>query len=380
MPKKIITVIGARPQIIKSSAISRAIRDQFQNELEEIVVHTGQHYDANMSDIFYNELELSKPNYLLNIGSASHAEQTAKMMVGLEEILLKENPDALLVYGDTNSTVAGALVAAKLHCPLIHIEAGLRSFNKAMPEEINRILCDHVSSFLFSPTLQGIDNLLREGFNLDNEFVNVNHPGVFHCGDIMLDNSLYFAEISGKKSTLLNSLDIEGEFALCTIHRPSNTDDAASLTSLFEALLAIQTTSKITFVLPLHPRTRKKMDELLSNELKNEIIKNTNLRLIDPVGFLDMIALQKNCSIVLTDSGGVQKEAYFFDKPCVILRDETEWVEIVQTGFAILAGNNKEQINAAFQDLRTKELSSRDPIFGNGQAAEFICKTLIQHL
>jgi UDP-GlcNAc3NAcA epimerase len=378
--KKIITIIGARPQIIKSSAMSRAIKNHFSNEIQEIIVHTGQHYDENMSEIFFKEMGIPYPNYNLNVGSGSHGSQTAKMIEGLEEIYIKEKPDAVLVYGDTNSTIAGALAAVKIHIPVIHVEAGLRSFNKAMPEEVNRIACDHMSSLLFSPTITGLENLEKEGFTLtSNEKATANSPRVFQCGDIMYDNSLYFSSISDENSTLLNLLGLKkDEYILTTIHRDSNTDIAENLESIFKALLEISKVSGLSVVFPAHPRTRGKMKDQLSSELFNEIEKSDKFLMIDPAGFLDIIALEKNAKLIVTDSGGLQKEAYFFQKPCVILRPQTEWVEIVNNGNAILADADYFRIVDAYSKLNSKVDFTFPDFYGNGAAAEFICEKIIE--
>ncbi len=378
--KKIITIIGARPQIIKSSAMSRSIKNHFSNEIQEIIVHTGQHYDENMSEIFFKEMGIPYPNYNLNVGSGSHGVQTAKMIEGLEEIYIKEKPDAVLVYGDTNSTIAGALAAVKIHIPVIHVEAGLRSYNKAMPEEVNRIACDHMSSLLFSPTITGLENLEKEGFTLkSNEKATANSPRVFQCGDIMYDNSLYFSTISDEKSTLLNLLGLKNEeYILTTIHRDSNTDIAENLESIFKALLEISKVSGLSVVFPAHPRTRGKMKDQLSSELFTEIEKSDKFLMIDPAGFLDIIALEKNAKLIVTDSGGLQKEAYFFQKPCVILRPQTEWVEIVKNGNAILADADYFRIVDAYSKLSSKVDFTFPDFYGNGAAAEFICEKIIE--
>jgi len=380
MNMKILTIIGARPQIIKAAAISRAIRNKFSTLIHEIIVHTGQHYDENMSSVFFDELNIPQPDYNLNVGSSNHGEQTARMLSGIEEIILKEKPQAVLVYGDTNSTVAGGLAASKLMVPLVHIEAGLRSFNKSMPEEINRILCDHVSTLLFTPTQQGIENLKREGFNIDYSGVySIDNPGVFHCGDIMYDNSLYFSELVNSKNSL-DEFKIEQPFILSTIHRNTNTDSPERLNAIFEALLAISANSAYQIVLPLHPRTKKMMELHLSEEINKKIIHTNQIKIIPPVSFLEVIALEKNAELIITDSGGVQKEAYFFQKPCIILRPETEWVEIVENGCALLCDADKDKIVQAFNYFKSKKELNYPPLFGDGNAAEFICKQLLNNL
>jgi UDP-GlcNAc3NAcA epimerase len=379
---KIITIIGARPQIIKAAAISRAIHTHFKDQITELIVHTGQHYDDNMSAIFFSEMGIPEADYNLSVGSGNHGAQTAKMMEGIESILLKEQPNALLVYGDTNSTLAGALAAAKIHIPVVHIEAGLRSYNKSMPEEINRITCDHCSTLLFSPTNQGISNLIKEGFSTTTHSkASIDHPLVFKTGDIMFDNSMYFSSIANEKQGLVEKLQLTPrEFILCTIHRDSNTDKPEHLNQIIRGLLQIQRISNQVLVLPLHPRTRKKMTELLEPEVAEELQNNSRIQVIDPAGFLDMISLESNCSLVITDSGGVQKEAFFFKKPCIILREQTEWVEIVENGNALLVGSSEEKLIEAYQKLTIKKDFTYPPFFGDGHASEEICRLMIEHL
>ena len=377
---KIVTIIGARPQIIKAAALSRTIRNRFSDEIQEIIVHTGQHYDANMSQVFIDELGIPEPNYNLNIGSGSHGTQTAGMISGIEEILLKENPDFLVLYGDTNSTLAGAIAASKIHIPIAHIEAGLRSFNKSMPEEINRIMADHVSTLLFSPTLTGIKNLVKEGFDKNNSApFSPDHPGVFHCGDVMYDNSLYFETIARKKSSILQQLDLEKQaFYLATVHRDNNTDQPGRLKAIFEAFQEITESSNVQLVIPLHPRTAKLLKKNLAPALHDKISKNKLIRLIQPVSFLDMIMLETNCKLVFTDSGGVQKEAYFSKKPAIILRSETEWKEIVERGCGLIVNADKNKILDAFTHFQQIGETLEFPnIFGDGKAAEFIIRQMI---
>jgi len=380
--KKIITIIGARPQIIKSSAISRAIRTKFQNEIEELIVHTGQHYDENMSEVFFEEMQIPKSHFNLNVGSGSHGLQTAKMMEGLETIFLAEKPAAVIVYGDTNSTIAGGLAAAKIHIPVVHIEAGLRSFNKAMPEELNRIACDHFSTLLFTPTATGLENLRKEGFSATiHSKATIDHPNVYQCGDIMFDNSMYFSEISDKQSTILKINDLEKEkYILCTIHRDSNTDIAENLNSIFRALLHISENKNLKIVLPIHPRTKGKMEELLDKELLQKIKDSGSILIIPPAGFLDIIALEKNARIIISDSGGLQKESFFFKKPCVILREQTEWVEIIENGNALLAGSDFQRIIDSFSVLFEKTDFTFPDFYGDGDAASFICKKIVEDL
>lgn len=350
--------------------------------MEEVIVHTGQHYDENMSKIFFEEMEIPKPHYNLNVGSGTHGAQTAKMLSGLEEIFLKEKPDAVLVYGDTNSTIAGGLAAAKIHIPVVHVEAGLRSFNKSMPEELNRITCDHMSTLLFTPTQSGVDNLFREGFSMNNQGVaSIDNPFIFKCGDIMYDNSLYFSSVSDEKSTIINELGLEQKpFILSTVHRDSNTDITENLESIFQALQDISSQNQITIVLPLHPRTKSKLQEGLSSTLFQDLSNNEYMRIIDPAGFLDIIALEKNASMIITDSGGLQKEAFFFQKPCLILRPQTEWVEIVENGNAIITDADYERIVAGFKSLSNRNDFSYPSFYGDGHAAEFICQQILTAL
>ena len=376
---KIITVIGARPQIIKAAAISRTISKKFSLSIEELIVHTGQHYDNNMSEVFFEELSIPKPDYNLNIGSGSHGFQTARMVEGLESLLLKEKPNYLLLYGDTNSTLAGAVAASKLNIPIIHVEAGLRSFNRKMPEEINRIVCDHLSTFLFSPTKAGFDNLIKEGFesNIDTQYTAEN-PGVFHCGDIMFDNSMYFSSLADSQSNILTEYDLtNNQFVLATVHRANNTDNRNNLHSIFKSLLEISLEQ--TVVLPLHPRTKKELELDVNIDLYEKLVNSENILLLAPVSFLDMIALEKNSSIIITDSGGVQKEAYFFGKPCIILRSETQWVEILETGMAVLAAADYQSIIESYHRFIDLDKLVFPKLFGDGLASDFICSTLLEN-
>lgn len=379
MNLKIVTIIGARPQIIKAAALSRAISSQFSDQIQEIIVHTGQHYDENMSEVFFSELNIPRPHYNLNVGSASHGLQTARMIEGIEKILISEKPDYLVVYGDTNSTLAGAVAAAKLHVRIVHIEAGLRSFNKSMPEEINRILCDHCSSLLFSPTTTGYNNLLNEGFPTElKRPANADHPAIFHCGDIMYDNSLHFAGIAESKQHYLSEHGIDNQdFILCTIHRNNNTDESARLNAIFSALHKITLELKTCLLLPLHPRTSKLLEHNLSPELYQKVTGNPYIRIVPPASFLEMILLEKRTSMVITDSGGVQKEAYFFNKPCIILRAETEWTEIIDAGAALLTDADEQRIIKAARYFRESPPQQYPDIFGDGKAADFICQQML---
>lgn len=379
---KILTIIGARPQIIKAAALSRTIKNKFADKIKEVIVHTGQHYDENMSQVFFDELAIPHPNYNLNTGSGSHGKQTASMIEGIEEILLKEKPNAIVLYGDTNSTLAGAIAASKIAIPVVHIEAGLRSFNKSMPEEINRIMCDHVSTLLFTPTKAGFDNLLKEGFKENNQApFSIDNPKIYHCGDVMYDNSLYFSAIAEEKTTILKTHDLKkAEFVLATIHRNNNTDEPLRLNALFNAINKIATENKIRFIIPLHPRTAKLLSKNLSSELYTAIKTSKYIKLIEPVSFLEMIALEKNAKLIMTDSGGVQKEAFFFQKPCIILRSETEWVELVNCGSAKITDADERKIVDAYNHFSKTTNLQFPSLFGEGTAAEFICEKILKYI
>jgi len=363
---KIITVLGARPQFVKAAPISRAIRahNKFsdpKDQIQDFIVHTGQHYDANMSELFFEELGISPPSHNLGIGSGSHAQQTGQMLIKVEDILLQEHPDLLLIYGDTNSTLAGALSASKIHIPIAHIEAGLRSFNRRMPEEINRVLTDHMSSILFCPTQQAVTNLSNEGIRRN----------VFNVGDVMYDAFLHFSQIAKVRSNILKNIHLQQKtetipvYYLATIHRAENTDDPSRLKSIFEALSYIDT----TIVLPLHPRTRNVLK-------KSAFIPPSNVQIIDPVSYLDMCQLLVNAKLVLTDSGGLQKEAFFAQIPCVTLRDETEWTETVETGWNIIASADPARIQNAVHTLRNTPETQISSPYGSGQAASNIVSLL----
>ncbi|WP_291626529.1 non-hydrolyzing UDP-N-acetylglucosamine 2-epimerase [Clostridium sp.] len=347
---KILTVIGARPQFIKAAAVSNKLRKNH----EEVLVHTGQHYDNNMSDIFFDELGIPKPNYNLNIGSGNHGYQTGKMLMELESLYLKEKPDLVLVYGDTNSTLAGALAASKLLIPIAHIEAGLRSFNMKMPEEQNRVLTDHISKYLFAPTDTAIKNLKNENIT----------ENVFNTGDVMFDAIKLFKEKALETSTVLIDNNISpNEYILSTIHRAENTNDINRLKNIINALNECEK----NIVLPLHPRTHKFIKDY-------GLTINDNIKIIAPVGYLDMINLENNSQKIVTDSGGVQKEAYFLQKPCITMRDETEWIETVENGWNTIVGSNKEKILDAIINFNPK--GEQKMAFGYGNAADIISEKL----
>ena len=359
MQKSIITILGARPQFVKAAAVSRAIKKH--SNLKEIIVHTGQHFDANMSDIFFTEMEIPRPNYMLNINSLSHGAMTGRMIEEIEKILIKEQPNYVLVYGDTNSTLAGALAAKKLHIKVIHVEAGLRSFNMAMPEEINRILTDRISDILICPTTTAIDNLKREGF--DNFDIRIEQSG-----DVMQDAAIFYSQKSAEKSIVKSANNlVDGAYVLATIHRQENTDDNDRLCSIIEALNTINSQQRV--VVPIHPRTRKIIAEKGIN---------VDFSLIDPVGYFDMLELIKGSKLVMTDSGGLQKEAFFFGKKCITFRDETEWVELVTGGFNTITGADKDKIVEAFKNSINKSCDFAVNLYGGGMAADRIAEILAE--
>jgi UDP-GlcNAc3NAcA epimerase len=352
---KILTVIGARPQFVKAAVVSRAY--QAHTKLNEVIVHTGQHFDRNMSDIFFEEMQIPKPHYNLNINGLGHGAMTGQMLEGIEKILIDEKPDFVVVFGDTNSTIAGALAARKLNIKVAHVEAGLRSFNMKMPEEINRILTDRISDILFCPTDTALNNLNQEGYNhFDSKIIK--------NGDVMLDAALFYSSFSAKKSTIIDDLKLD-QYVLATIHRAENTDDLNNLKAIIEGLNEIN--NSINVLVPLHPRTKA---ILTSNNLK------VNFKLIAPVGYFDMLELIKNCRMVFTDSGGLQKEAFFFKKHCVTMRAQTEWIELVENGFNLLTGANHEKIINAFNILIEKQSDFEVGLYGNGDSSKIIADTL----
>ena len=376
---KLLNIVGARPQIIKASAISRAIKTSYSELFTELIVHTGQHYDREMSEVFFDELEIHKPDYNLGVGSAKHGRQTSMMITGIEEVLLKEAPDCVLLYGDTNSSLAGALAASKLHFPVIHIEAGLRSFNKRMPEEINRIMSDHSSTLLFAPTNTAFRNLMNEGFRPENTPpYSIDNPKIYLTGDIMYDNALFFGEMAEKKKApLLQNLQLErNNYILATIHRDINTDDIARLEAVLSTIKSVAGENSVDFVLPLHPRTTSSLKNNLQS-FYNDLLNCKYLRIIQPVSYLEMIFLEKNSRMIITDSGGVQKESHFFRKPCIVLRKETEWVELVKNGTAVLVDADPEKIRNEFDRfLKNPSYLDYPGFYGDGRAAEFILEEI----
>lgn len=360
--RKILTIIGASPQFIKASVVSKAIAET--QGLTEVIVHTGQHFDANMSDIFFTQLGIPRPHYQLDINGGSHGDMTGRMLIEIEKVLLQEKPDCVMVYGDTNSTLAGALAAAKLHIPVAHVEAGLRSFNMQMPEEVNRILTDRVSNILFCPTQAAVDNLQKEGYPF--VVANGQKQRVEKVGDVMQDSSQFFAQ----QATPPLDFEVPAGFILTTIHRAENTDDTARLINIFNALNELAKTTPV--VLPIHPRTRKIVENLN--------IDTSQLNLIAPVGYLEMIWLLQHAGLVLTDSGGVQKEAYFFNKACVTMRDQTEWVELVEVGANELVGADFNQIVAAARKNLGRKVKDENQLYGGGRAAKQLALELGRYL
>lgn len=377
-PYRILTIIGARPQFIKAAALSRAIQEHFSEVITEEILHTGQHYDENMSEVFFQELHIPQPHYQLQVGSGTHAMQTARMMEGIEKVLLEKKWDGVVLYGDTNSTLAGALAAAKCGVPVFHIEAGLRSFNHTMPEEINRLMCDHLAALLFVPTQAGMDNLEKEGIVSDQNihFANGKKRKVYRTGDIMYDNALYYGQTELKCVEGLPEEVQDRPYILTTIHRNTNTDDKARLEAIVEALLVLAEEQEVVW--PVHPRTRNKINELLTEELRNRLLTHGHVHLLPPLSFLQMTALENHATMIVTDSGGVQKEAYFHRKPSLILRPETEWVEIVEQGAAMLCDADKERIVEAYGVMKERRLDF-PPLFGDGHTAEFILRRMLEY-
>jgi len=346
---KIVTIVGARPQFVKCAPLSRELR----KEHTEILVHTGQHYDPVMSDVFFSELEIPEPDYHLGVGSGMHGKQTGEILARLEKVLMNEKPDTVILFGDTNSTLAGALAAVKMHIPVAHVEAGLRSFDRTMPEEINRILTDHFSDLLFCPTKNAVDNLKTEGITTN----------VYLTGDVMADSLLYNKEIAEERSTILSDLDLNSkEYAVATIHRASNTDNRENLTNIVDAFSQLDE----TIVFPVHPRTQKLLKEYGLYESLSSSVK-----LVEPLGFLDFIKLMAHSKMILTDSGGIQKEAYILKIPCITLRENSEWVETIEDGWNVLVGTDKENIFQAVNSFHPSLKLHKDR-FGNGDAAEKI--------
>ncbi|MDH7446374.1 non-hydrolyzing UDP-N-acetylglucosamine 2-epimerase [Aquimarina sp. 2201CG14-23] len=354
---KIVTIIGARPQFVKAATISRSIKKT--KSILEVIVHTGQHYDENMSKVFFEEMSIPKPDYNLGIGGGKHGQQTGEMLINIEKVLLKEEPKIVLVYGDTNSTIAGALVASKLHIPVLHIEAGLRSFNRKMPEEINRVLTDHISEMLFISTDAALNNLKNEG---------ISDSKIYRVGDVMYDAAIFYKEKAIKQSEIIETLGlINTTFILATVHRAENTDNKERLTLIMKELDKISTNNKV--ILPLHPRTNQKMKEYK--------IRTKNITFIDPLGYIDMVMLEMKCAMIITDSGGIQKEAFFHKKPCITLRSETEWTELVEAGCNFL-WSDEDSLLELYDKVKSRELNFSNEYYGNGKAASLIIDQIVR--
>ena len=355
--KKIFTVVGARPQFIKAAVVSRALA---QNEnIEEVLVHTGQHYDANMSDVFFDELHIPRPHHQLGVGGGTHGQNTGRMLEKLEALMLAEKPDWVLVYGDTDSTLAGALAASKLHIPVAHVEAGLRSFNRRMPEEINRVLTDHVSSVLFAPTATAAKHLAHEGIAASKVHI---------VGDVMYDAALFYKTRAKQPTQAVGQDWAKEAFVLCTVHRAENTDNAERMQSILAGLASAQ----CQVVLPIHPRTRARLAQM---GLKIPV----NVHVIEPVSYLEMVWLEMNCRLVMTDSGGVQKEAYFHEKPCVTMRDETEWTELVELGVNRLVGVDPQQIAKSLSMEVDCKCFQNQSVYGAGQSGILVAQYLFEN-
>lgn len=353
---KIATIIGARPQFIKAAMVSKEISKH--SCIDEVIIHTGQHFDENMSHIFFEEMGISEPDYNLGIQSLSHGAMTGRQLEEIEKVLVKEKPDWVIVYGDTNSTISGALASVKLHIPVAHVEAGLRSFNRKMPEEINRILTDHIAELLFVPTETAVNNLENEG---------ITEGKIKLVGDVMYDATIHFEQIAEKKSKILEKIKLDPkEYILATVHRQENTDDPEKLKNIFSALAD----APLPVVLPLHPRTKKKINEY-------KIPLNGQIYPIDPIGYLDMVLLEKNANMIVTDSGGIQKEAFFYEVPCITLREETEWVELVENGFSTLVGSDTDKIVTTYQKMINKSSEFNIDLYGDGKTREKIVNLLV---
>lgn len=378
---KLLNIVGARPQIIKASAISRAISSQFADMVGEVIVHTGQHYDRELSEVFFDELEIRMPDHNLQVGSGRHGHQTGLILERLEDVILSEKPDCVVIYGDTNSTLAAALAASKQHFPVVHIEAGMRSFNKEMPEELNRIMADHASTLLFAPTNTAFKNLMAEGFQPENIApYDINNPRIYLTGDIMYDNSLFYADLAErKKKDFLQSLGLSGKgYVLVTIHRDMNTDDPERLEAIFNTLMELAENNGISMIMPLHPRTIIALRNR-KPEIYERLSGNRYTSIIQPVSFLEMILLERKAWMIITDSGGVQKESHFFARPCIVLRRETEWVELVKNGTVKLADADPERIREAWDYfINNRETLQYPAFYGDGKAAVSILKEIVE--
>ncbi len=373
----IYTVVGARPQFIKAAAISRCINNHFADKIKETIIHTGQHFDHNMSDVFFSELGIPSPAHDLGIGGSTHGDMTGKMMGALEKIFLSDKPDCVLVYGDTNSTLAAALTAAKLNIPIAHVEAGLRSFKKSMPEEVNRRLTDHVSTFLFCPTDKAVENLSLEGY--DGIFKNrptVDKPLLLNVGDVMLDNVLYYQEKYSNNTALEYGLE-SNNYILCTVHRDFNTDDVVRLNQILESIYELADVYKYKVLFPMHPRTSERLKQPEFQYMYGKVSAHANIIITEPFSYFKNLLYLSNCRAVITDSGGLQKEAYFLHKPSIILRTETEWQEIIDVGYGVCADAYKEDIINSTMRLLGVPLPEYQDLYGDGEASENILQSLV---
>jgi len=374
---RIYTVVGARPQFIKAAAISRCINTHFSDKVKETIIHTGQHFDHNMSKVFFEEMGIPTPAHDLGIGGSSHGDMTGKMQIALEKIFINDRPDCVLVYGDTNSTLAAALTAAKLNIPVAHVEAGLRSFKKSMPEEINRRLTDHVSTFLFCPTDKAVENLSLEGY--DGIFKNrptADKPLLLNVGDVMLDNVLYYQEKYSSNQHLEFGLEANN-YILCTVHRDFNTDDVVRLNQILDAIYVLAEVYKYKILFPMHPRTSERLKQPEYQYMFGKVVNHDNITITEPFSYFKNLLYLSNCRAVITDSGGLQKEAYFLRKPSVILRTETEWQEIVDAGYAICADAHKEDIINSTMRLLGVPLPEYQDLYGDGEASENIIQSIL---
>lgn len=377
--KRIVTIIGTRPQSIKAAVVARVLHEEHADAIEERILYTGQHYDRELFEVFFEEMGIPVPFRNLGVGSGEQGAATAAMISGIESSLREEDPDLVLLYGDTNTTLAGSIAASKLHIPIAHVEAGLRSYRKRMPEEINRVLTDHVSTFLFTPTRTGSQNLFEEGFPPEApERPSIDEPLVFRSGDVMYDSILHFGPIAERRSDVLERLGIEGPVTLVTCHRAENTDDPEKLRGVMEGILQLSRSSERTTVIPLHPRTRKAIEEGIDPGFREKFEAEERIRICEPLSYFDMLRLQRNASLILTDSGGLQKEAFFQGVPCLLFREESEWKESLENGGSRLVGTEPERLLKAWKELDEDGKGSvQDPeLFGDGNAGRYICRTL----
>lgn len=377
---RIITIIGTRPQSIKAAAVSRVLREAHSEEIAERILYTGQHYDRELFQVFFEELNVPEPSWNLNVRSDTQGAQTGEMTGGIEKVLMKERPELVLLYGDTNTTLAGALAASKLHIPVAHVEAGLRSFRKTMPEELNRVLSDHVSSFLFAPTRTAVENLQREGFPSEaTDRPRIDQPAVHFSGDVMYDSVLRFSRIAGERFDPLQQYKLSRAPILMTFHRAENTDDPQRLQGILDGAKALVEESGLDLILPLHPRSRKAIEEKLGPNVLDEFGRTEGVHVLPPLSYLEMLAWQRQSNLILTDSGGIQKEAFFNGVPCLVLRDESEWKELVENGNSRLVGASPDRILQEWAGVRSHQGPSEKGIFGDGKAAEYICRTLLTY-